>query len=223
MAGRLSIVLVFSILLTLTGCAGQRSIDKISDSGHRLYKHGDYAAAADEFQEIADRYPGDWRAQYMLGMCRLELGQINDARRAMEIAWTRRPGDPDVADGLATAMLRGGDEETLYRFLQDRAEQTQSVTDYLRLARFTMDMNDPDSARLAVDTAIELDGGLSVEPYLVAADLAERVGDLERAVLRLRQAYAIDPQSRDVSTRLRMLGEVPGPTIAMPSGANAGN
>ncbi|MCP3905758.1 MAG: tetratricopeptide repeat protein [Planctomycetes bacterium] len=223
MKARVSTFLALLFLAAVTGCAGQRSIDQISDSGHKLYKRGDYSAAAAEFQEITDRYPGDWRAQYMLGVTRLELGQINEARRALEIAWTRRPGDADVADALAAAMLRGGDEETLFRFLRDRAEQTHSVNDYVRLARFTMEMNDPDTARRAVDTAIELDSGMTVEPYLVAADLAERVGDLEHAVFRLRQAYAVDPTDREVTNALHRLGEVPGPTIAMPSGASAGN
>jgi Tfp pilus assembly protein PilF len=79
-------------------------------------------------------------------------------------------------------------------------------------------MNDPDSAQVAIRTAIELDDGRSVEPYLVAADLAERLGDLDLAVRRLRQAYGIDSRNDRVRERLRDLGEIPGPTLALPPG-----
>ena len=71
---------------------------------------------------------------------------------------------------------------------------------------------------MALETAIRLDGARSVEPYLDAAGFAERLGDIDQALRRLRQAYGIDPRDQRVQQRLRALGEVPGPTILLPPG-----
>ena len=115
-------------------------------------------------------------------------------------------------------LFQQGDEAQLFAFLRERAESTQTVRAYLRLARYSVEMKDPDSANVALETAIALDGGQSVEPYLAAADLAADLGDPEMAVYRLRQAFGIAPHDERISDRLRALGEVPGPTIALPPG-----
>src|SRR5690606_32082038 len=130
----------------------------------------------------------------------------------------RRPHDPEIADALAEAMYQVGDEQQLFAFLRQRAESTQSVESYLRLAHYSLEMDDPDSARIALNTAISIDNGQSVEPYLSAADFAERLGDMDLAVRRLRQAYGINPRDKRVTERLLALGEVPGPSIALPPG-----
>jgi tetratricopeptide (TPR) repeat protein len=79
-------------------------------------------------------------------------------------------------------------------------------------------MGDADSAQTAFETAIVLDEGKTVEPYLQSAEFAENLGDMDQALRRLRQAYGINPKDPRVSQRLRELGEVPGPTIALPPG-----
>lgn len=215
-------LLLVSLVLAAAGLAGCSSTrppaESIRDTADHEYSVGDYAAAAEGYREIVDRYPGDWRAQYKLGLCHLELDQPTEARRALEIAITRRPDKVDVADALAESMYLQGDETALYAFLQERAEGTQSVHAYLRLAKYCVQLGDPDSAKTAIDTAVVLDDGRTVEPYLAAAAFAERVGDLDEALRRLRQAYAIDPKDEQVLARLRALGEVPGPTLALPPG-----
>jgi len=202
----------------LGGCAGTRPIVTIRENGDDLMKRGDYAAAAVEYQEIVDRYPGDWRGQYKLGLCLIQLDRLAEARRALEVAHTRRPGDLDVADALAETIYRQGDDAHLFTFLRERADRLGTVHAYLRLAEYGLRMSDPDSALVAAETAIEIDDGLSVEPYLVAADVAERVGDVETAVRRLRQEYGIDPEDERISERLRKHGQIPGPTIVLAPG-----
>ena len=64
-----------------------------------------------------------------------------------------------------------------------------------------------------------IDEGRSTEPYIQAAAFAEAIGDMDEALRRLRQAYGINPGDTRVTQRLRDLGEVPGPTIALPPGA----
>ncbi len=213
----MSRLLAVLFLLVLCGC-GPRPTESIRDKGNLYFNRGEFAEAAGEYGQIVERYPGDWRAQYMVGMCHLQLHELPEARLALEIAYTNRAGDPGVVDALAETMYQQGDEERLYELLTGIAESSQSVADYMRLARYCMEMGDPDCGKTAIETAIVLDDGSSVGPYLAAATFAEALGDLDGAVRRLRQAYGIDPRNPRVAQRLRELGEVPGPTISLPPG-----
>ena len=200
----------------LAGC--QRPVQTIRQSGDFSFDHRDYNTAAGEYQEITNRYPGDWRAQYRLGLCLLEIGRPARAREALEVAHTHRPRDPQIADALAEALFQQREESRLFAFLRQRAESMQTPGAYLRLARYSLELGDPDSAAVALEKAIALDEGQTVEPYLAAASFAERLGDLETALHRLRQAYGIDHSDGRVLQRLKDLGEIPGPTLAMPPG-----
>lgn len=202
----------------LAGCQTQRPVDQLRDRGDFYFERGDYRAAIDEYQEIADRYPGDWRAQHQLGRAALQLELFSRAQRALEVAHTLRPANHDIADDLAEALLQVGSHEQLFAFLRERAESSQSPRAWRQLGRYAMELGDPDSARTAFERAIIHDDGRSVEPYLDAARFAEEIGDLEVAVRRLRQAYGIDPRHREVRERLINLGEIPGPTLALPPG-----
>ncbi|MDY7107703.1 MAG: tetratricopeptide repeat protein [Planctomycetota bacterium] len=215
-----SLPVLMSVLaaVILCACASQRPTPTVRESGDLRFKRGDYIGAAVEYQEIVARFPGDWEAQYRLGLCQMELGQLAEAERSLAIAHSRRRDHPGVTDALAEVLYRQGDEAQLFAFLRQQAESTQSVGAYLRLADYSMKMNDPDSATVAIETAIELDGAQSVEPYILAADVAELVGDTELAILRLRQALGMAPDDERIADRLRALGEVPGPTLVLPPG-----
>lgn len=214
----LLMIMAMALASVLPGCQTQRPADQIMERGDHLYSRGEYAAAADEYEIVAQRYPGSWQAQYRLGLALTELGRYDEARRALEIAQARRRTDPEVADALAEVMFRQGDTENLFIFLRDQADRRGTVRDYLRLGHYAAEMGDPDTALTAIEFAIEIDAGESVDPYLAAADLAERVGDRQAALRRLCQAYGIDPNDRLVSERIRGFGEVPGPTLALPPG-----
>jgi tetratricopeptide (TPR) repeat protein len=203
--------------VTLSAC-NTPSVESKRSSAKWHYDHQRYDEAVVQYTVITDRYPGDFEAQYYLGLSYLGLGEPGEARRALEIAHTRRPKDEDVCDALAEAMFLQGDQSGLFAFLRERAEVAPSVRSQLRLAQYSAEIGDPDSARTALEIAIVIDEANSTEPYLVAASFAEDVGDLDLAVRRLRQAYAIDPYDQMVNDRLRALGEIPGPSIALPPG-----
>ncbi|MHC5024655.1 MAG: tetratricopeptide repeat protein [Planctomycetota bacterium] len=221
MVFRRTAFLLLAAAVSLGGCSTthHRPTDIIRASADRSYEQSDYESAASDYAQIIARYPGDWEAQYRFGLCQLELGDPSAARRALEIAHTRRPRNDDVTDALAEAIYRTGEEDQLFAFLRERAESTQGVPAYLRLAKYAMKISDHDSAKRAYDTAIRLDGGRTVEPYLMAAEFAEEIGHRDLALYRLRQAYGIDPYDERVKDELRAMGEVPGPTIALPPDA----
>lgn len=213
-----SVLLAAFAVCLVQGCETQRPVVQIRQDADFRYQRGEYASAAEDYRKIVERYPGNWYAQYRLGASLLQTENYTEARRALEVAYSQRPQNPHIAAALAEVMLQQGDERQLFAFLQDRAETTQSAEAYRQLAHYARETGDPDSAMLAIEKAIALDDGQSAEPYLDAADLAQRLGDMDLAVRRLRQAYGINPLDERVRTRLRALGEVPGPTIALPPG-----
>jgi Flp pilus assembly protein TadD len=206
-----------AVFMLPSGCK-TRPVESVRESGEFALKYGNYEKAASEYGEIVERHPGDWDAQYQLGMVSLKLERWDDARRALEQANALRPNDNIVADGLAEAMFRQEDKNQLYAFLRERAQATQSVRVYLQLSRYALAMGDADSASTAAETAILIDDGLSTDPYLQAYAVAERIGDMDAGVRRLRQAYGINPEDRRVIQLLDDLGEIRGPTLALPPG-----
>ncbi|MHC4948638.1 MAG: tetratricopeptide repeat protein [Planctomycetota bacterium] len=219
MALSLRVVLVLVIpVAVLAACSTPAPVEPARVDADRAFARGAYAEAEVAYGKVADRYPGDWRAQYRRGVCLLKLDRPAEARRALEIAHTRRPKDEQVSDALAEAIFRQGDASRLFAFVHERAESTQTVDAWLRMGRYAAELGDPDSAKMAFETAIVIDDGQTVYPYLEAAAFAERIGDMELAVRRLRQAYGVDPRDPEVRRRLEALGEVPGPTVALPSG-----
>ena len=203
--------------LAQVGCA-TRPIESVRTSADFQFQQEHYSQAAIGYTEIVDRAPGDWQAQYRLGLCELDIGNPDRARTALEIAHARQPANPDVVDALAEAMFRQGDERALMDLLSDRAEIEQTVRAWLRLGRYSAELGDADTALTAFETAIELDAGRSTDPYIQTALFSQQIGDLDGALRRLRQAYRINPGDPAVDQRLRDLGEVPGPTIGLPSG-----
>jgi len=206
------------VATVLAGCATPAPAETHRRRGDHAMSINDHEAAAAEYEQVVARFPGDWSAQYKLARCYLELDRPAEARRALEIAYTQKPDRPEVADAFAEALYEIGATERLFALLNERAEGTQSVHAWLRLAHYAMLTEDPDSARVAIETAIEIDDGQRVKPYLAAAEYAESIGDRAMTIRRLRQAYGIDPDNDRISEWLRSLGEVPGPTIALPPG-----
>jgi len=213
-----SVALFAGLLAAPTGCTQQRRpIEVIRSSGDHKFRVGNYAGARDEYAEIVSQYPGDWQAQYKMGLSLIETQQYPRARQALETAYTLRPSQ-EVADGFSRALFMQKDESRLFALLRERATSTRSTHSYLELGRYAMEMNDPDSAKVAFDTAIEVDQGKATEPYIEAAKLEQRLGHLDIAVNRLRQAYGINPYDTRVHAMLRELGEDPFKLQPIPPG-----
>jgi len=212
--------------LGLPGCAPQqRPMEVIRTSGDRYFRAGNYAQARDEYAEIVAAYPGDWQAQYRLGVCCIETQQYAPARQALETAYTltstkdmNSQSTEEVAHALAKAMFLQRDETRLFAFLRERASATKSTDAWLELGRYAMECNDPDTAKVAFDTAIEVDMGRTTAPYIEAAKLEERLGHLDQAIRRLQQAYGINPYDTRVAEMLRRLGEDPSKIKPLPPG-----
>ena len=205
---------LFVFTLLATACTQQKvPTARVAEKAHFAFWSGYWSEAKEGYAELTYRSPDNWKYQYRLGVACLNLDELDSARRALEIAETLRPQQHDIAVELAETMYRQDDRTALFTFLVDRAESTQKSSDWLLLARYSLDLDDPDMARLAIQEALVLDTSDSPKPYLVAAELAERLGDIDGALQSLKIAWTLDPENTQVQAMIRGLGEVPGPTM----------
>jgi len=174
---------------------------------------GRWSDAAEKYTEITHMHPGDWEAHLNLGKCLLELDDPKGAAASLEIANTVVPSNLEVSDLLAECYLVAGDENKLFTFLESQAKEQQTVRAWMRFAEYAMVISDPDTATIAINTAIVLDNGTTAKPYIVSASFAEQLGDDALAIRRWKEAWAIDQTNKQVADALRGHGEIPGPTM----------
>jgi tetratricopeptide (TPR) repeat protein len=191
---------------------------KLQKDGDHEFRWGRFESAAGYYERILDREPGNADALEMYGRCMLELDRPSEAAKVFMTATARRPGDRDLVLLLAGAEFQSSEYDRAFQLLRTWAIDNEDADAWLELAGFAMELDDPDTARDAIERAIELEPATAAEAYIAAADLAERLGDETLALRRLRQAYGIDPGDQSISDRLREFGEVPGPTISLPPG-----
>lgn len=209
---------------TLVGCESARKTFstppavKLQQDGDHEFKWGRYESAAAFYKQILDRQPGNPDALEMYGRCMLELDRPAEAADVFLTATAHRPGDRSLLFLLARAEFASGDYDRSFQLMRTWAIDNDDPEAWLLLAGFATELDDPDNARDAIERAIELDATGSAAAYLAAADLAERLGDTDLALRRLRQAYGIEAENAVIADRLREYGEVPGPTVVLPPG-----
>jgi tetratricopeptide (TPR) repeat protein len=214
-AMRCVLAVVFALLIF--GCTpAKRSAPSMRAEAQKDMEFSRYDEAVELYGELVDRDPTRWYDQFALGRAAMAAGDLGKARMALEIASTLRPRDGRITEDLASVLYRLDARDELFRLLKDRAQTTQMPTDWLLLARYAMDCDDPDTARLAVRIGIALDDDGSAAPYLLAAQIARQLGEESDARRALIIAWHEDPENEQVNAMLRDMGIVPGPTLAIP-------
>ena len=185
-----------------------------------LLENGNYAMwqerwsdAAADFTKATLQHPGDWQAQYKLGQCLMEMGEPQLASQSLAIAEALQPSKIEVADLYAKSLFACGQKDKLFSFLYTRATKQHTTRAWTRFAEYAMDVDDPDSAANAINTAIAISDGTDASPYILGATLAERLGNNDKAIRMWQQAWIINPSDENISNALRAHGEVPGPTM----------
>ncbi len=203
------------VLLALGGCK-TRSLVAVRESGDWWFKQGDYSAAKTEYLEYVERAPGNAHVHHMLGNSYVKLGETGLGREQLYVAHTLRVEDDRIFADLCEALYQDKKYDDLNRLLRSRTVDRGRMQDWALLATYADKLNDRDEAQRGWLTAAQVDGGRSVEPQLGLAKLYAKVGDRDRARQRLGMAYAIDPNNQEVVRMIRELGEIPGPTFAVP-------
>jgi tetratricopeptide (TPR) repeat protein len=221
------IVLLASVASIVAFGAGCETTDEnlqntpthlLMKKGQHAERYGRYEEAADYYQQVLARAPGNQRALVSYGTTMLELDEPAKAAIAFNTAVLAEPGKAELVYLLARAEVENGKYDDAFGLLRTYASDNNDATAWMLLAEYALQLDDPDTASQAIARAIELVGDNSATPYLKAADLAERLGNEAEALRRLRQAYGRDPGNDDVDRRLREYGEIPGPSIALEPG-----
>ena len=206
-------IVVLFLFSFIFGCVSTPPSWLLRERALELSTQGESDRSVEIWRELVLRNPGNWSDYYQLGEAELVVGRPIEACSALKIATTLRPSNNEVSDAYAKALFDAGRENDLFSYLENRCQRTRAVRDYLVWAQYALLLNDPDTARLAVDVAVAFEGEQGVESYIFAANLARDLEDRELAIERLKQAYKIDPDNEEVKSMIRDMGEVPGPTF----------
>jgi tetratricopeptide (TPR) repeat protein len=213
---RIARILALALVVPLVvGCSSQRPLPTVRERGDRAFEKGQFEQARVEYQEYVTRKPGEAAVELQLARTLLELDQPHDALTHAQEAFDLRPGEEEYIETYADALLGTQKTDQLYRFLRGLAQDRGQVNDYIRLGRFTARAGDADGAVQAFSTAARIDRGRTIAPQLAFAEFYREIGDTEHEKERLRMALSFDVKNPVVLGRLRELGEIPGPSLAL--------
>ncbi len=213
-------VLVVAATFVATGCTSTPSIPTLRDEGQRAYIRGEYDASISFWEQLLERKPEDSGANIGIGKAYLAVQENQKARTHFAIvyaqSWQNNDRQFEIAGYLAESLAAQRDLDSLFDLLKQRSELVSEIRDYMRWGDYALQFEDFDVAELAYRMAARLTGGDSADPYLSLATLYETLGRSDAAVIRLRQAYGIDPDNEGIRARLNVYEVVVGPTLALP-------
>lgn len=201
-------------LVGLGGCG--RPISEVRAGANYHYFNGDYESAEPLYEEVIQRRPGDAQGNYELGRNLLAMGRVTEARERMMLAYNLEPSNATYFEGMADALAAAGDEDDLFDALEHRISDRGGVEDYIMLGRYAERIGKADEAERAFLAAAEIDGGETLAPQRALAEFYRTIGDERAEIERLRMMLWFDHQDAAVNARLRELGQIPGPTFALP-------
>jgi tetratricopeptide (TPR) repeat protein len=202
--------------LLLAGCNTVRPLPTVRESGDRFYSRGQFEQAAADYKEYTDRKPGEPSVQLAYAKTLLALHQPDPAVEHATIAFDQHPTDDDYIETRAQALFDAKKTGELDRFLRGQTSGRGLPADYIRQGRYLAKLGDADGAETSLKVAAKLDGGRTPEPQLALADFYHGIGDRASELQRLRMALYLDPKNLEVPNRIRALGEIPGPSLALP-------
>ena len=216
--------IVAALLATpcLIGCKSTPPIESTTAAAQHYIDFDRCQEAADLIRPVVKDWPGEWQAQFIYGKAELCLGDLTEARHALEAANARNPSNMDVVFALADCMQKQKDIPEVYLLLRNAGAEFRSAEAYVKLAAIADSVGDMDSEKTALLAAIEMDEGYGmnriISPYLEMAALQDKLADKTEALRRLRQAYGVNPNDPRVQAALEARGQVLGPTLALPGG-----
>ena len=200
----------------LAGCNTVRPLPTVRESGDKHLKRGEFQQAAADCKEYTERKPGEPAVQLLYAKTLIALHEPVPAVEHATIAYDQHPTDEDYIETRAQALFDAKKTDELDRFLRGMTAGRGLPADYIRQGRFAAKMGDADSAVTAFRTAIRIDGATTPGPQLALADFYRSIGDKDNEFKYLRYALFLDPQNPEIPNRIRALGQIPGPSLAMP-------
>lgn len=194
--------------------------------GDVLYQSQDYLGAATAYQRVLEsvKQDPDDRVRLRLAECRLQLGQIEEAGRLLEVA--KAEGVSLLPRLLLQAQVsrRRGDSAAARRLMDEAiTADPNNASSYFQRAAIVGE--DPTLRR---DAVADLRRALELNPrFLLAraalASFLERSGDLEGSLTALREGVRLDPRQIEprvlLLRNLERLGQLDEAAVVARSGA----
>lgn len=218
---RTALIFLASSLLAI-GCQSTRKVQntlalgEIQNQAGFAEQKGDDAKAIELWTEYVERRPQQASAQYRLGRLLLRNGQPEAATDHLWVAHDLKPGNLEYLDLLAESMHQAGERDNMFQLLRDTIEEGGLAAGHLRLAKFSLRAGLIDEAEESIRIAAAVDGTESDRAYRALAALARQTGDAEAEIEAWRTVLWFDPTDTEANQRLFDLGEVPGPSLAIP-------
>lgn len=204
---RLGLAAMVILAITAWGC--QMPNHMLRARAWEALQERDYTTARNQLRIALVQDPADWQARVLMARVCLAQGQALEAQLHLEHALMQRPDHPEtsaILDLMAEALYQQGEEAKLAAFLERTATERKNVEDYLRQARYLARISDSDGVNRAFLRAQKMAAPDDIRPYLAAAEYYQEIGETNRALSHLRQAYQIAPTNPKVLQMMEALG-----------------
>ncbi|MEX2218644.1 MAG: tetratricopeptide repeat protein [Phycisphaerales bacterium] len=202
-------------LALLAGCGMPRTLPSVRESGDRNFRYQRFDAALTDYQEYLTREPGDPAVHLSLAKTLIEVGRPAEAVEHAQLAWDQRINSEDCIETLARALFDANRQPEMFTLLRGLADSRGRTVDFIRLGRYSALAGDADAAEHAFKQAAIIDRGQTLEPQMALADFYRSIGDRQNELRRLRTALYLAPTEPAINSRIRALGEVPGPSLGI--------
>jgi tetratricopeptide (TPR) repeat protein len=192
------------------------ALGEIQNAAGFAEQNGDTDEAIALWTEYVERRPQQASAQYRLGRLLLAQGQAEEAADHLWIARDLKPGNLEYLDLLAEALFQAGERENMFQLLRDTLEEGGLAEGHLRMAKFSQRAGLIDEAQESLAVAAAIDGISDDRAHRALARLARQTGDTEAEINAWRTVLWFDAADTEASARLLELGEIPGPSLALP-------
>lgn len=211
---------LLGVALWAGGC-GQAMVDTRGnrETAARLYNDGQYAEAIGACRNNIARNSADYISHYYLAASLAKTGAYDEAiqqyKTTLNLMKTSLEGRDDhdfrmkVLDALAVSVVKANEREQESAAI---AKAPRSAENQFLLAKIDRMSGDADAAVEAYEQAALL----APRDFIIAKEYGlylEKVGQTDRARSELRKAYALNDQDPQVTSALRRVGVVPGPSL----------
>jgi len=207
------------LAVPMVGCSGPNAAG-FRAYGDSAFNATQWARAAEQYEQFLELRPGDHAIRTNLGIAYMNLGEYIKAAHNLRLVYTAKPSEDKVVNLLAESLARGEKFDELYRLLRSEAVDSQDTADWMRLGRYAMRLGDKDIAQTAYLSAAKIDAGQNAEPHLALFDYYRAMGNRQEAILRLRYAAYIEPNTSELTKRFNMVSSgsdraIMGPTFPL--------
>jgi Tfp pilus assembly protein PilF len=218
-----SIVAACLLASTFAGC--QVAAMGQNAQGARLYQHGQYQAALQQFQQASASDPNNADAYYNMAATVHHLGtQQNNAAMLSQAETLYNqcldidPNHVDCYRGLGVLLVETDRADRAFALMKNWVTRSPVSADArIELARLFEEFGDEETATLHLEHAIQLDQSNS-RAWTALAHLREEQGDNYQALANYQKAYSLNPMQSQIADRIASLNRVVygNTNIAMP-------